>query len=320
MSLDLSIVIVSYNTRELLRTCLASVLSTLSRHEPIHQDRAQRLLSFEIWVVDNASADGSAAMVATDFPDVLLITNGQNLGFAAANNQALLQAKGRYVLLLNPDTVVLEDACRDLVTFMDDHPEAGAAGVKLLNPDGTLQHAAFRFPSLLMTLFDFFPLNHRIANSRLNGRYPARRYDGSPFQIDHPLGACFIVRRTAAEQVGWLDPEFFIYCEEVDWCIRLKRAGWSIYCVPHAQVIHYGGQSTAQFRGQMLVALHRSRSQLFKKHYGPIYQFAVRQIVRVGIAREAHRARHAADRGQLSAQELADKLESYRAIYRVTKR
>lgn len=317
MSLDLSVVIVSYNTRDLLRDCLRSVFASLDCPLPLSTPDASGHLAAEVWVVDNASADGSAALVATEFPQVRLVANDKNLGFAAANNQALHQSKGRYVLLLNPDAVVLGDAFGHLVAFLDENPAAAAAGAVLLNGDGTLQDSCFHFPTLLMSLFDFFPLNHRVSNSRWNGRYPLRRYAGHPFPIDHPLGACLIVRRAVAEKVGWLDADFFMYCEEVDWCLRIKRAGWQIYCVTQAKVIHYGGQSTAQFRGQMLVALHHSRQQLFAKHYGPGYQWAHRQIVRLGVAAEALRAWRSARRGQIGEQELIERMAAYNTIFRL---
>lgn len=315
MSLDLSVVIVSFNTRELLRECLRSTLASLSC--PPNRDQGASDWSWEAWVVDNASPDGSAAMVAADFPNVRLIANEENRGFAAANNQALRQSTGRYVLLLNPDTVVQGSAFAELVSFMDRTPAAGAAGVSLLNPDGTPQQSCFRFPTLLMSFFDFFPLNHRLTNSRLNGRYPLHRHAGGPFAIDHPLGACFIVRRTAAEQVGWLDEDYFMYCEEIDWCLRLKRGGWQIFCVPQAKVTHLGGQSTRQFRGAMLVELHRSRRLLFEKHYGKCFRFAHRQIVRLGAASEVRRAKQLGREGKIGEREWRERLAAYETIGRL---
>ncbi|MEW5720564.1 MAG: glycosyltransferase, partial [Chloroflexota bacterium] len=182
--IDLSIVIVSYNVRELLARCLESVNSEqLTVNSKILATGDWRLAT-EIFVVDNASRDGSAAMVRERFPRVHLIENAENRGFAAANNQAFAQTRGRYILMLNPDTEVRVGALETLVEFMDAHPRAGACGGKLVFGDGSLQHSAFAFPSLAQIFLDFFPFNWRLTDSRLNGRYPRAGYArGAPFQI-----------------------------------------------------------------------------------------------------------------------------------------
>lgn len=303
--MDLSIVIVSYNVRDLLRDCLRSIQASLALNPE---------LAAEILVVDNASTDGSARMVSAEFPGVDLIERATNDGFAAANNAAIRRSAGRYVLLLNPDTVVLRDALDRVVRFLDEHPAVGVAGAKLLYPDGTRQHSCFRFPTLWMSFLDFFPINHRLTSSRLNGRYPSRD-DGRAYPIDHPLGAFFAVRREAIEQVGLLDEGYFIYCEEVDWALRIKRAGWEAYYVPTAEVIHYGGQSTQQFRGKMLVELYRSRFRLFRKHYGSLYVWAARRIIHLGLAWELRRARRAAGRGDITSDDLRERTEAYKTIW-----
>ena len=305
--MDLSIVVVSYNVRELLRGCLRSIRASLELSPE---------LSSEVWVVDNASGDGSAAMVAQEFPETHLIRRDGNAGFAAASNEAIGQSTGRYVLLLNPDTLVLDDALGAVVRFLDEHPKVGGAGARLLNPDGSRQHSCFRFPTLWMSFLDFFPLNHRLVNSRLNGRYPTRD-DDRAYPVDHPLGAFFAVRREVIDQVGLLDEGFFMYCEEIDWALRISRAGWPIYYVPTAKVIHYVGQSARQFRSRMLLELHRSRFRLFQKHYGPLYVWAHRRIVHLGLWSEARRARRAAARGDLTQAELAERLEAYRQVCRL---
>ncbi len=305
--MDLSVVVVSYNVRDLLRACLRSVRDSLALSPG---------LTAEVWVVDNASSDGSAAMVAREFPEVRLIARSVNPGFAEANNTAIRQSAGRHVLLLNPDTVVLRDALGQAVRFLDEHPSVGVVGARLLNPDGTRQHSCFRFPTLAMSFLDFFPINHRLVNSRLNGRYPSRA-DGRAYPIDHPLGAFFAVRREAIERVGLLDEGFYIYCEEIDWALRIRKAGWEAYYVPTAEAIHYGGQSTRQFRGRMLVELHRSRFRLFRKHYGSPYVWAARRIVHLGLAWEARRARRASARGDITTEELQERLRSYGEIWRL---
>jgi len=314
--MDLAIVVVSYNTRDLLATCLGSVAASLAGSD----------LRAQVIVVDNASADDSAAMVRERFPQAYLIANEDNVGFAAANNQALrwlgfgdgtyAPSPGelpRHVLLLNPDTEVRGPALATLVRFLDMHPRAGAAGARLVYPDGRPQHSAFGFPGIAQTFIEFFPLNHRLVNSRLNGRYPARWYEDGPFPVGHPLGACLMVRREAVEQVGLLDDRFYMYCEEIDWCMRIKRSGWGVYCVPQAEVVHHEARSTGQFREKMFVALWRSRFLLYDTHYGPLRRWAIRHIVRLGVRRKMTQARHETmDAGQRERQ-----LAAYRQVMRM---
>jgi len=302
---DLVVIVVSFNTASLLRACLTSL-----RRAKV---AGSRTISAEVVVVDNASTDGSPAMIRAEFPEVRLLALDDNRGFAAANNLAMREADAPYVLLLNPDTEVLGDAPAALVRFMDAHPTVGAGGGRLLNSDLTFQHSCFRFPTLPMSFFDFFPLNHRIVNSRLNGRYPRRWYN-HPFPIDHPLGACLMARREAIQQVGLMDEGFFMYCEEVDWCYRIKRAGWEIYYTPDAEIIHHGGQSTRQQSGPMLVELHRSRDRFFRKHYGPVYAEVARAIVRLGMAAAVRRVRREAAAGIIDSPTLDRELAVFREV------
>jgi hypothetical protein len=265
-------------------------------------------------VVDNASQDDSASMVRAEFPGVQIFRSEINLGFAKANNLAMARASGRYLLFLNPDTIVHESAPQRLISFLEAHPLVAVAGPRLVFGDGSFQHSAFRFPSLAQSFLDFFPTNHRLIDSHLNGRYPKTKYEGEPFPVDHPLGACFLVRREAVDGVGPFDEGFFMYCEEVDWCIRLRRAGWEICCVPEAVVTHFGAQSTRQFRERMFVELFRSRLRLFRKHYSPAYVFAARQIIRLGLRREARRAQAAFRRGEIDRTLLDKRLSAYREV------
>lgn len=292
----LSVVVVSFEVREHLARCLTSL------------GQLPFAPHFETIVIDNGSRDGSAELVHTQFPGVRLICNQENLGFARANNQGLALARGRYLLLLNPDTEVdpeTPDALARLVSFMDEHPCAGACGPRLVYPDGTHQHSAFRFPSLLQVYLDLFPAHWRIMDSRLNGRYPRKKYlAGEPFQVDHPLGAALMVRREAAEQVGWLDQDYFIYVEEVDWCWRIRQAGWQIWCVPRAVIIHHEAQSTRKFREEMFVRLWQARLLYYHKHYSPRYNALVRRLVRVGVARYRAQAARARGRGEISDDDL----------------
>jgi len=266
---DLSIVIVSYNTVGLLVRCLRSAL-------------ADAPLGTEVYVVDNASSDGSAHVVCGSFPTVRLIANKRNVGFAAAVNQALRFARGRYITLLNPDAELRGGSLPGLLRFLDARPDVGVAGARMSYADGRFQHSAFRFPSLMMAWLEFFPINHRITNSRFNGRFPPRDYN-HVFSIDHPLGACMTVRRGALDDVGLLDETFFLYCEEVDWCWRFKEAGWDVVHCPDAMVIHGEAQSTRQCREETLVHLYRSRYRLYAKHRAGWQQQMQRCLVRIGV-------------------------------------
>ncbi len=276
----LTVIIVSWNVRDLLVACLRSLQADLARAD----------LSADIWVVDNGSADGTPEAVARDFPAVRLIARRDNPGFAAASNQALRAAletaPPRYFWLLNPDTEVLPGATAALIAAMEAHPRVGVAGAKLLYPDGSFQHSAFRFPGLVQLAFDLFPLPPRLYETRLNGRYPRRLYDEeSPFFVDHPLGAAMMVRMEAVEQVGLLDEEYRIYCEEIDWCWRMRRAGWRALCVPAARVIHHAGRSTGQVPVSSFVHLWTSRARLYARHHGPITRRLARMLVRAGMRR-----------------------------------
>jgi hypothetical protein len=327
--MDQLVVTVSYNTRDLLADCLQSVLMGFEHSS----------LTGEVCVVDNASADGSAEMVRQDFPGVHLIAHDQNLGFAGGNNLALralgllqrladdnpappAQAgharaieRPRYVLFLNPDTRVAGDALGTMVRFMDVTPTAGAAGAGLVHGDGTFQHSAFAFPGLFQILFDFFPLHHRLLDSRLNGRYPRGWYQaGQPFVVDHPLGAALLVRGEVLAQVGSFDERFFMYCEEIDLCRRIKAAGWQIYCLPRAEIVHLVAQSTSQFRDSMFVALWKSRFLMFEKHEGSIFRWFARRLVCLGLWAERRRAQQVWHRGEIDVPQLEARLAALREV------
>lgn len=252
----ISIVIVNWNTRDLLLQCLRSIF------EGVDSPRSNYP---EVIVVDNASTDGSAQAVRKTFPQVNLIENGQNVGFARANNQAITRCQGDYILLLNPDTEVAAGALHALLEFMDRHPEAGAVGPRTLNPNGTLQASAYPAPSLLRELW--FLLHLDII-------YPFGRYHMEGWsqddarEVDGLLGACILLRRSALDQVGPLDEDFFMYSEEVDLCYRLREAGWHLYWIPQAEIVHYGGQSTGQVAAEMFAQLYRSKVIYFGKHHG----------------------------------------------------
>jgi len=252
----LSIIIVNWNTRELLAQCLESVSHEIHRLGP---------LGVETLVVDNASTDGSTQMVQERFPWVQLTENQKNVGFARANNQAILQSTGRYVLLLNPDTEVKPGAFEALIAFMEAHPHVGGAGARLLNPDHTLQASCYAAPTLPREFWRMFHLDALVPY----GTYRMEKWDLSKHrEVDVIQGACLILRQDVLNQVGLFDGEYFIYSEEVDLCHRLRNAGWKLYWVPQARVVHYGGQSTQQVAAEMFLRLYQGKIIYFRKHYG----------------------------------------------------
>jgi len=253
MSNMISIIIVSWNTAWFLENCLASILA----NPPTSP--------FEKWVVDNASTDDSPRMVREKFPQVHLVENRENVGFARANNQVIQRCTGKYILLLNPDTLVASGALQALVDFLDKHPEAGAAGARILKPDGSLQISSHPRPTLSRELWRLFHLDALSPYAM----YPLTKWEtNQPQDVDVLAGACLLLRKEVLEQVGFLDEDYFIYTEEVDLCYRIQRAGWRLYWVPQAEVVHFGGQSTQQLPTEMFLNLHHSNIKYFRKHYG----------------------------------------------------
>jgi N-acetylglucosaminyl-diphospho-decaprenol L-rhamnosyltransferase len=303
--IDLSIIVVSYNTSDLLLRCLDSVAASLD---------ATPALRAETIVVDNASADGSVESEAQHCPWARVMPRNTNSGFAAASNEGIAASTGRIVLLLNPDTEVLGSALAEIVDCFDRHPDAGIVGGHLLNPDGSEQESCFRFPGLAQQFLDFFPINHRVTASRLNGRYSVREADRE-HQVDHPLGACFAISREVIDAIGPLDAAFFMYCEEVDWALRTRKAGWEAWYAPRAHVIHHGGAAARQVRGRMLVELYRSRFRFWRKHRGTTFVWAARRIVHVGLAAQARRWRIEHLRGEISDERLAELESAARAVW-----
>ncbi len=257
--MDLTIIIVNWNTKDLLHRCLETVQANI-------QSAPSALM--ETIVVDNASQDGSAQMVRKYFPRVHLIENQENRGFACGNNRAIRESRGRYILLLNPDTEVLDNALRVLLDYIDSHPQVGGVGARILNPDGSLQPSCNPFPTLRREWWRLFHLDAL----HLYSTYDMPRWDVEVTQpVDTLLGACLLIRREALEAVGLLDEEYFMYSEEVDLCYRLKSAGWPLYWVPQARVIHYGGQSTKQVAAEMFLQLYRGKLLYFRKNHGSIF-------------------------------------------------
>lgn len=249
--MKLSIIIVNWNTRDLLSDCLSSI------YEPALD------IDFEVLVVDNDSSDGSQAMINNQFPEVKLTANSNNPGFAIGNNQALRVCSGEYVLLLNPDTIVKSGAIEKLVKFLDDFPEAGAAGARLLNLDGSLQRSAFPKPTVFREFWRLFHLDGLMYIAK----YPMNRWSlNQAREVDILKGACLLIRRIALNQVGLFDEEYFMYSEEFDLCTRLTQSGWHLYWIPSAEVIHFGGQSTRQVAEEMFLRLYEGKIMYFRKH------------------------------------------------------
>ncbi|MDO8671585.1 MAG: glycosyltransferase family 2 protein [Dehalococcoidia bacterium] len=252
----LSVVIVSYNTREQLGNCLRS----LSENPAGFQ--------VETLVADNASVDGSPEMVANDFPTVRLIKIPENLGFAGANNRAIHEARGKHLLLLNSDTLVLPGALEEMVRAMENNPKAGAVGCRLLNADGTLQRSLRTFPNFFVHFIEMLELYRLLGSGRLVGRvYPHNSDHRQARWIDWVPGACMLIRGKAMEQVGLLDEGYFMYAEDMDLCYRMKKHGWLTFFTPEAEIVHFGGGSSAPTRGKLIVEQYRSLYRFYQKHY-----------------------------------------------------
>ncbi len=258
--MDVSIVIVNWKVKDLLRRCLASVyLETKG-------------VSFEVYVVDNASGDGSVEMVLREFPDANVIANNRNMGFAAANNAAIMQAQGDFILLLNPDTELKDDAVAAMVGCMRRHPQAGILGPRLAGADGKLQPSVRRFPTLASQKLIMLKLHHVLRRFGPLRRYFADDFDyGKEAAVDQVMGAAFMVRKSLVREIGGLDERFFIWFEDVDYCKRAKDAGFQVWYAPVATVVHHGGESFGQAFGPTKQRyFNDSLRKYFAKHHGPL--------------------------------------------------
>lgn len=271
---DVSVVIVSYNTRELLLSCLKSVADSRGMGD------------VEVIVVDNASGDGSRDAVRKEFPSVKLIESKSNLGFSGATNLGMDAASGRYFLLLNSDAEVRPDGIKLLRDFMDANPECGAAGPRLVYDDGRTQPSIDSVPNLLTEFLHLFRITKLIPGETARRAIaPAMKFTGKtvgtyfktyegglePYEVDCVSGACMIVRADAVKAIGGLDTSFFMYMEDMDWCVRFKEAGYKVFYVPEVEVVHHvGGSGTAdkQTSENTLVARYESRLRFFAKHRG----------------------------------------------------
>jgi GT2 family glycosyltransferase len=254
---DYSFVIVSWNAQDYLRQCLDSIAAESTG------------LSVEVIVVDNASADGSADMVESDYPGTVLIRNAANVGFARANNQGMAVSSGRYLCLVNSDVVIHPGCLTRMKDFLDDHPEVGLAGPKVLNADGTLQPSCRAAPTLRSALFRAVALDTLFSRSATFGAHFMTNWDHDDVRsVDILSGCCWFARRHAVDEVGGLDETFFMYGEDMEWSLRFSRGGWSVVFNPDATITHYGGASSSRQPTRFAVEMQRADLQYWRMHHG----------------------------------------------------
>jgi GT2 family glycosyltransferase len=266
---ELSIIIVNWNTRKFLQDCLESLYRAVK-------------IPFDLYVVDNASTDGSPEMVRERFPQARLIVNRENLGFAPANNQVLQEIRAPFVLLLNPDTVVLEGAVEGMLGFLKGNPEVAIVAPQYLNQDGSKQNSFDNFPSLATELF-----NKSLLRILLPGAFPSKRGDyGGPLEVDSVIGAGMMLRQEAFSRVGFFDEDYFLYLDESDLCFRLKRAGWRCFHLPNLQIYHVGGGAKKKVRPEATIEYYRSLYKFFRKNRGWVSHAVLRLFkpLRIGMS------------------------------------
>lgn len=299
---DVSVIIINWNTRDLLAECLETVLKHAGS------------VTVELIVVDNASTDGSQIMLQQRFPQVRLIANEANVGFARANNQGMVVSQGRYALLLNSDAFVTPGSLENLIGLADAQPRAGIVGAHLLNADGTFQASHTPFPGL----WQEFLILSGLGRLFYNPNYPSRGPEEAkgPQAVDYVEGACLLVRPQAFRETGGLDEGFFMYAEEVDWCYTMYQKGWQVWYHPEAKIVHLGGGSSKNRRPQREGDLYSSRVRFFRKHYGNwwaqllkllIYILTAPKIILHGLLRLVSGGRYG--RPVVSLQYLAAKLK-----------
>lgn len=252
---DLSIIIVSWNVCALLQNCLRSVL-------------AQQNLRLQIIVVDGASTDGSPEMIAEQFPQVELVACRENVGFPGGNNLGLARANGRFILLLNPDTIVQGDALANMVSYLEQNAQVGALGPQLLNEDGSRQSSRRRFPTVWTAFFESTWLQPYAPQAVLDNYFVRDVADGQTAVVDWVMGACLLTRQEVVAQVGGLDEAYFMYSEELDYCRRIHDAGWQVVYYPHAVVTHFSGKSSEQAVTQRHINFNRAKLRYFRKYHG----------------------------------------------------
>jgi len=277
---DLSVVIVNWNTRDLLRACLASLRAAL----------AASPLTAELIVVDNASPDASAEMVRQEFPEARLIANAENRNYAGGNNQGIEQAAGEFILLLNPDTEVPAGALEAMVEYLRAHPKSGAVAPALIYPDGRVQPSVRGFPSPRALVGDMTGIARLLPESEWAAYRVRDLPEDRPTSVDQPMASAFLVRRSALGQVGHFDEQFPLFFNDVDLCFRLKAAGWEIVYDPRVRIVHVGGASTRQVRPQAILHSHEGLRRFYARHYRgrlfwPAYAAIVISILLTGRVR-----------------------------------
>lgn len=264
--IDVSIVIVNWNTKDLLKNCLNSVYQTINN------------LTFEIIVVDNASSDGSIKMLESDFPEVIRIANQENKGFGAANNQAFAVMKGKYALLLNTDALLTPGAVTKLWAFCETNKQAAIACGQLLNADESKQNSIASFPSLLT-----LATNTSLLEYLLPRKFPSKRYQHTkPIEVNSAIGACMMVRKKALDEVGFFDERYFFFFEETDLAYAMHRAGWKTYHIPDAYIYHLQGQSIGG-NVRSRIEFYRSRYKFFNKWHSRSYYLLAKALILVRL-------------------------------------
>lgn len=314
----LAVVIVTWNVRDLTLDCL----------ETLYPASSQLDLESTVYIVDNDSADGTVSAVREAYPQTVILEPKENLGFAAGNNVALRHlgfgsdapdaaTLPEYVLLLNPDTLVPEESLLRLFEGLQ-ASGAGVAGANLTFGDGSFQDAGFRFPGIAQLIIDLFAdvLPARLQVSALNGRYSRSLYEGTqPFEIDFPLGAVWLMKRQVLLDTGIFDERYHLYCEEIDWAMRIRSADWKIVTVPSAHIVHLGGQSTGQVKPRSVINLWSARLTLFDKHYTSMKNKLARLIIRLGMR---HKLRRLTRQTDIPTDEKRTIAEAYQTVIEKT--
>jgi GT2 family glycosyltransferase len=270
--MDLSVIIVNWNSKDYLRKCIKSIISTTFGIE------------YEILVIDSGSFDGCRDMLSHFYPQVRFIQSAKNIGFAKANNAAFLESTGRNLLFLNPDTEVEGNALQTLLHCLESIKDAGVVGAMLLNTDRSIQTTCIRaFPTIINQLFESGILRKALPNSCLYGMAPINRRSSIPSEVQALSGACMMIKRSVFEAVGMFDPEYFMYSEDIDLCFQVKMGGWKVYYIPSAVVIHHGGGCSQQkgFNAFSSVMMQESRLHFFRKNRSSLYGDAYRLSILV---------------------------------------
>ena len=273
----LSIVIVSYNSKDFLEECIESIYAETKD------------ICFDIWVVDNNSCDNSVEMLNNRYPQVNFIEDKHNQEFAKANNQAISKTQSGYVLLLNPDTLILQNAIERTVKFMDEYPDVGIAGCRVLNTDGSLQLACRRsIPTPWVAFFRLTGLSKLFPNSKIMAKYNLTYLNANKHhEVDAVSGAFLMIRKKVIDEIGMLDEKFFMYGEELDWCLRAKRKGWKVTYYPDAEIIHYKGECSKFNSRKAAFEFHRAMYLFHKKHFAKEYSPITNFFIYAGIAMKA---------------------------------